>query len=158
MSCYAEPPCSIQEVRWIGEELSRYHWENPETTACFGFCADVSHGWANEKQEIVEDPLEYFVATFPYLWEFHFKNTDAVFHETFGFEPENLSRGIVEVGKIRKIFEEKSSLLPQKRVIGYLEIPGPKLGRDYSDPLLGRMLRESLRHLKREFWGEIVFP
>jgi hypothetical protein len=34
---------------------------------------------------------------------------------------------------------------------GYLEIPGPKVGRDYSDPLLGRMLMESLEALKRHF-------
>ncbi len=154
MSCYAEPPCSIREVVWIGKELDAYHRENPETTARFGFCADVSHGWANQNKEIVEDSLAYFAATFPYLWEFHFKNTDAIFHETFGFEPENLSRGIVNVREIRHLFEEKGETIPQEKLVGYLELPGPKLGRDYSDILLERMLRESLRHLKSEFLQE----
>ncbi len=153
MSCYAEPPCSGEEVRAIGEALCAYHRENPENTCAFGFCADVSHGWANEKGEILEDNLSYFAAAFPYLWEFHFKNTDRLFHETFGFEPENLSRGIVDVRAVRDLILENQALIPQKRLIGYLELPGPKLGRDYSDVLLERMLRESLRYLRREFLG-----
>lgn len=151
MSCYAEPPCSSQEVAWIGPTLSEYHRNHPEDTACFGFCADVSHGWANEKEEVVEDHLSYFVSTFPYLWEFHFKNTDSIFHETFGFEPENISRGIVDVAKVRELLLEKEDLLPHKHLIGYLELPGPKLGRDYSDLRLERMLRESLRYLREHF-------
>lgn len=151
MSCYAEPPCSKEEVRYIGETLARYHRENPQSTCAFGFCADVSHGWADEEEKVLEDNLSYFAATFPYLWEFHFKNTDHLFHETFGFEPENLSRGIVDARRIRTLILENQALIPQKHLVGYLELPGPKLGRDYSDKLLGRMLRESLRHLKREF-------
>lgn len=151
MSSYAEPPCSVEEVHYIGATLSEYHRKNPETTAQFGFCADVSHGWANEKKEILVDHMTYFAASFPYLWEFHFKNTDQIFHETFGFEPENLSRGIVNVQTVRALILENQSLIPQKHLIGYLELPGPKLGRDYSDILLERMLRESLRHLKQVF-------
>ncbi|MGQ9473157.1 MAG: sugar phosphate isomerase/epimerase family protein [Candidatus Caldatribacteriaceae bacterium] len=151
MSCYAEPPCSSQEVAWIGSTLSEYHRSHPEDTACFGFCADVSHGWANQRGEVLEDHLSYFVSTFPYLFEFHFKNTDSIFQETFGFEPENIPRGVVDVAKVRALLLEKEELIPHKHLIGYLELPGPKLGRDYSDFLLERMLRESLRYLKEHF-------
>lgn len=151
MSCYAEPPCSGEEVRHIGSVLDTYHRENPTSTSAFGFCADVSHGWANEKEEVLVDNLTYFTASFPYLWEFHFKNTDRIFHETFGFEPENLSRGIVDARRIRSLILANQTLIPRKHLVGYLELPGPKLGRDYSDIRLERMLRESLRYLKRAF-------
>lgn len=151
MSCYAEPPCSVEEVRYIGSILDAYHQENPGNTSAFGFCADVSHGWANEKREVLVDHMTYFAASFPYLWEFHFKNTDQVFHETFGFEPENLPRGVVDAQAVRDFILQHQVMIPQKHLVGYLELPGPKLGRDYSDILLERMLRESLRYLKRTF-------
>ncbi|MEN3185250.1 MAG: TIM barrel protein [Atribacterota bacterium] len=151
MSCYAEPPCSVEEVHWIGSTLNEYHRQNPETTSTFGFCADVSHGWVNERGEILVDHMTYFAASFPYLWEFHFKNTDRIFHQTFGFEPENLSRGVVDVCKVRTLLLQNQALIPQKHLVGYLELPGPKLGRDYSDALLERMLRESLRYLQKTF-------
>lgn len=149
MSCFAEPPCSSEEVKQIGEELTLYWQEHKTSAARFGFCADVSHGWIDENGNLREHHLSLFVATFPYLHEFHWKNTDAMYHETFGFEPENMSRGIINVWEIRSLLVQHSHILPEKRLVGYLELPGPKLGRDYSDYLLERMLRESLRYLKR---------
>jgi ribulose-phosphate 3-epimerase len=154
MSCYAEPPCNAWEVRAIGEELTAYWQKHRDTAARFGFCADVSHGWVDEGGRLCEDHVSLFVATFPYLHEFHWKNTDAMYHETFGFEPENLARGVVDVRSIRFLLFEKCHLLPERRIVGYLELPGPKLGRDYSDCLLGPMLRQSLRYLKRVLYGE----
>jgi len=148
MSSYAEPPCSGEEVRYIGEELVTYWQKHQDTAARFGFCADVSHGWVDEKKRLREDHLSLFLATLPYLHEFHFKNTDSLYHETFGFEPENLAKGVVDVHRVKSLILENSALLPEQRIIGYLELPGPKLGRDYSDYLLERMLRESLRYLK----------
>ena len=41
--------------------------------------------------------------------------------------------------------------LPVENVMGYLEHPGPKLGRDYSDYKLESMLIESIDVLKRYF-------
>ncbi|MEN3183388.1 MAG: TIM barrel protein [Atribacterota bacterium] len=156
MSCFAEPPCSSEEVRRIGEELTLY-WQEHETSAArFGFCADVSHGWIDRDGNLREHHLSLFVATFPYLHEFHWKNTDAMYHETFGFEPENVSRGIVNVQEIRSLLVQHSHVLPEKCLVGYLELPGPKLGRDYSDYLLERMLRESLRYLKRALSEETM--
>lgn len=158
MSCFAEPPCSSEEVRRIGEELTLYWQEHKMSAARFGFCADVSHGWVDSSGNLREHHLSLFVATFPYLHEFHWKNTDAVYHETFGFEPENLSRGVINVREIRALLMHYSYLLPEQRLIGYLELPGPKLGRDYSDPLLERMLRESLRYLKQVLSEEVTVP
>ncbi|HSV31941.1 MAG TPA: TIM barrel protein [Atribacteraceae bacterium] len=153
MSCYAEPPVSSREIRSLGEELVSYHRAHSSTTASYGYCSDVSHGWADRHEQIVEDNLTLFQASFPYLYEFHFKNTDKIYHKTFGFEPENLSHGIIDVRWIRKLLIEHRHVLPQETIVGYLEHPGPKLGRDYSDITLERSLRESLRHLKREFIG-----
>jgi len=36
-------------------------------------------------------------------------------------------------------------------VVGYLEIMGPKIGRDYSDPQLAPELRASLKAIKQAF-------
>lgn len=149
MSCFAEPPCSADEVRRIGEELTRYWEEHKDSAARFGFCADVSHGWIDKDGTLREHHLSLFLATFPYLHEFHWKNTDVMYHETFGFEPENRKRGIIDVQVVQSLLVEHSHLLPERRLIGYLELPGPKLGRDYSDYLLERMLRESLRYLRQ---------
>lgn len=156
MSCYAEPPCSAEEVKRIGEEMTVYWQEHRDTAARFGFCADVSHGWVDERGRLRESHVSLFAATLPYLCEFHWKNTDAIYHETFGFEPENVVRGVVDVRGIWSLLWEGRHLLPERRIIGYLELPGPKLGRDYSDCLLESMLRESLRYLKRVLYGEGV--
>ena len=36
-------------------------------------------------------------------------------------------------------------------MVGYLEVPGPKIGRDYTDSALEPALRLSLRHVKANF-------
>jgi len=151
MSCFAEPPCNSKELVKIASELMRYHKKYPEETVKFGLCADVSHGWANKRKEVIENNIDYFIAGIPYMYEFHFKNTDRIYYETFGFEPENIDRGIVDVSKIHEILLKHYAELPVAEIVGYLEIPGPKIGRDYTDSLLGRMIRESLRYLKKEF-------
>ena len=40
---------------------------------------------------------------------------------------------------------------PTDEVTGYLELPGPKLGREYTDGLLRGQLEESLAALREEF-------
>ena len=39
-------------------------------------------------------------------------------------------------------------------VVGYLEINGPKIGRDYSDCQLERMIIDSLESLKAVYSGD----
>jgi len=148
MSCLAEPPTLPEEIRQMGQELAAYHNQHPHTTARMGFCADVSHGYADEQGSVVWDNLQTFEATLPYLYEVHLKNTDALFHTTFGFSQEERARGVVQVERFRDLLHASAHLLPVDRVVGYLEISGPKLGRDYSDIHLEKALRESLRYLR----------
>lgn len=151
MSCLAEPPTLPEEIRQMGEELTAYHQQHPDTTARMGFCADLSHGYADEAGNVVWDNQQTFEATLPYLYEVHLKNTDALFHSTFGFGEEERAKGVVRIEQFRDLIHANAHLLPVDRVVGYLEISGPKLGRDYSDIHLERALRESLRYL-RETW------
>jgi ribulose-phosphate 3-epimerase len=44
-----------------------------------------------------------------------------------------------------------ASVIPVKKQIAYLEMGGPKLGRDYSDCKLEAMLRASIGHIKEVF-------
>lgn len=151
MSCLAEPPTLPEEVREMGEALTRYHSENPETTARVGYCADIAHGYLNQQAEHGFNPVELFEATLPWLYEVHLKNTDERYHSTFGFEPDNLTKGITNVAVFRDILLHRAVEIPVKEMTGYLEIGGPKLGRDYTDCQLEDHLRQSLRHLKEVF-------
>lgn len=146
MSCLAEPPTLPEEIRALGEELGAYHNAHPDTAAP-GYCADVSHGYADDNGTVVHSNTELFEATLPWLREFHARNTDARFDSTFGFTPEERERGIVNLETFREILNQNEDRLPTNELTAYFEIGGPKLGRDYSDPQLEQMLRESLRHL-----------
>ncbi|MEI6491940.1 MAG: ribulose-phosphate 3-epimerase [Verrucomicrobiota bacterium] len=151
MSCLAEPPTLPEEVRKMGETLTSYHAENPETTARVGYCADIAHGYLDQQAGHGFKPVELFEAALPWLYEVHLKNTDERYHSTFGFEPENLTKGIIDVASFRDILLHRAAEIPVKEMTGYLEIGGPKLGRDYTDCQLEDQLRQSLRHLKEVF-------
>ncbi len=152
MSCPAEPPAVPGEIRWIGEELGRWSAAHPGASA-FGYCADVSHGIVDSNGDLLHPPLEVLEAALPWLRELHLKNTDARLEHTFGFAPGEVDAGIVDPGGVRDFLLEHAGRLPVPRLTGYLEIGGPKLGRDHSDRELERELRESLRFLQRTFSG-----
>ena len=97
------------------------------------------------------DNVALFRATLPYLHHVHLKNTDARFDATFGFTAAERQRGIIQVETFRDLLLANADRLPVTEVVGYLEVAGPKLGRDYSDCKLEGMLRESLRHLRETF-------
>jgi ribulose-phosphate 3-epimerase len=88
----------------------------------------------------------------------HLKNTDADYNSTFGFEPDNLARGIIDPAIFRDMLHTRAKEIPVEEVTGYLEIGGPKLGRDYSDAKLAESLRLSLRHLRETFLATPTFP
>ncbi len=152
MSCMAEPPSTSGEMRTMVGALNDHHRAHMHRTVPVYLCGDISHGIADANQQVVHSNVDLFRAGIPMMAEFHFKNTDAVFNSTFGFsEPERV-RGIVDLGEIRRIAcEECADQWPVDEVVGYLEIGGPKIGRDYSDPLLADHLRESLAELKSVF-------
>ncbi|MEI6083151.1 MAG: ribulose-phosphate 3-epimerase [Verrucomicrobiota bacterium] len=151
MSCLAEPPTLPAEQRALAEELSAYHTAHPQTTARAGYCADTAHGYADAGQRIVCDNLQLLEAGLPWTHEVHLKNTDAIFNSTFGFTAADRQKGVVDIPAIRNLLRAHSAALPVRELIGYLEIGGPKLGRDYSDGALEGMLRESLQYLKEHF-------
>ncbi|MCL2660257.1 MAG: TIM barrel protein, partial [Acidobacteriaceae bacterium] len=159
MSCLAEPPTLPEEIVSIGEELREYHLANPGSTAQTGYCFDVSHGYVDCSRVMRYSNLDMFEAALPYLTEIHLKNTDANLESTFGFTAKDRARGIVDPGVFRKRLLAGSAQLPSTDLIGYLEIGGPKLGRDYSDAELENQLRESLRYLQKTFaCGETSQP
>jgi ribulose-phosphate 3-epimerase len=151
MSCLAEPPTLPDEVKAMGDELTAYHEQQKDTTSRIGYCADIAHGYADQDGKVVFDHWQLFDATVPYLYEVHLKNTDAMYNSTFGFTESERKKGIIDVPQFRKRLLELSNRLPVKTLTGYLEIGGPKLGRDYSDHHLEQSLRESLRYLKKTF-------
>ena len=152
MSCEAEPPCSPDEQKRLMDELVAYHQAHPDTAAP-GYCIDIAHGWIGADRQMKADHYGLIEAGLPWARELHLKNTDAMYDKTFGFRADERKKGIVDVAAVRTWLQTKSALLPVKSIIGYLEIGGPKLGRDYSDFELEAMLRESLRHLKETWLG-----
>ena len=100
---------------------------------------------------MVVDNWRLFEAGIPHTREFHFKNTDDRFDRTFGFSAEERRRGIVDLERFRALIDANERRFPVREIVGYLELPGPKTGRDYTDNLLGPALVESLAALKAVF-------
>lgn len=147
MSCLAEPPTLPEEMKAYMEAVL----PPANGVARAGYCMDISHGYANAQKQVICDPMALMRAALPYTNEIHLKNTDALFNSTFGFGPAEREKGIINVAAFRDLMLSEAQTLPVDTMIGYLEIGGPKLGRDYSDGDLERNLRESLAHLK-EAW------
>ncbi len=151
MSCLAEPPSTPDEISAMMERCAAHHRAYADSTAPVYLCGDVSHGVADAHHHVLHGNMELFEYSLPWMGEFHFKNTDPLFNSTFGFSPDEQKRGIVRLQEIREILERNAHRWPVNELIGYLEIGGPKIGRDYSDLLLADQLRTSLRALKEVF-------
>jgi len=148
MSCSAEPPSTPGEMERMLGELEREHEREPGRTVPFYLCGDISHGLADRDSRVVHGNVELFEFEIPRMCEFHIKNTDAVFGSTFGFGEEERRRGIVDLEALVALVHRRAADWPVREVIGYLEIGGPKLGRDYSDHRLGAQLGESLAAIR----------
>lgn len=151
MSCLAEPPTTPDEIRELAEELNAYHAAHLSNTARVGYCVDIAHAYIDRRGALVYAPQALFEAALSALYEIHLKNTDARFEATFGFSEEERLRGVIEIAAFRDLLYQHAHHLPVSEVVGYLEIGGPKRGRDYTDPLLETQLRSSLRYLKQHF-------
>lgn len=151
MSCLAEPPTLPDEIRDFAVELMDYHAANPGSTTNVGHCVDIAHGYADEQSNILFDNIQLLESTWPYLYELHLKNTDSMFNSTFGFGEAERAKGIVDVGEVRDLLLSNGDAIPVDTLYCYLEIGGPKLGRDYSDGQLEGQLRESLNYLRDAF-------
>lgn len=153
MSSLAEPPSTPDEVTHLFDVCDAYHREHPDTTVPVYACGDISHGVADNDQRIVHGNVELFEMEIPMMAEFHFKNTDAVFNSTFGFSEEECRRGIVDLDEMARLIERNAEKWPVDDVVGYLEIGGPKTGRDYTDPHLRSMLCDSIHALQEAMAG-----
>ncbi|MCF7928702.1 MAG: sugar phosphate isomerase/epimerase [Spirochaetales bacterium] len=157
MSCLAEPPSFPEEIERFMNELGDYHRQASESTVPAYLCSDISHGIADSDGNVLHSHFELFEYALPWMAEFHIKNTDNRYSSTFGFggisnkeETPAGKQGIVSLKELKKIFLGNRQHLPLSEITGYLEINGPKLGRDYSDHLLEKELRESLETIQKE--------
>ena len=150
MSCLSEPPTLPEECADLMRELAAYHDAHADTVPVY-FCGDISHGYADRERRVVHDNWSLFEAQIPRMCEFHFKNTDAVFNSTFGFGEDERKRGIVDLARLRALIETNADAFPIEDVTGYLELNNVKMGRDYTDCILGPYLGESLAALKQAF-------
>jgi len=154
MSCAAEPPTTPDEMRDYASRLNEGMDFSSGQFKGFGFCSDVAHGYLDREGRKLFGHFELLEAALPWLVELHLKNTDARYESTFGFSEKERERGIVEASACRDFLVKNAGRVPVQELTGYLEIGGPKLGRDYSDKRLEDALRASLRHLKESFAGE----
>jgi ribulose-phosphate 3-epimerase len=151
MSCLAEPPSLPEEVETILGELAAHHAAHPDTTVPVRLCSDIAHGYADADRRVVCDNWSRFEHEIPWMGEFHIKNTDEIFNATFGFSPGEQARGIVDLSRFRRLLQDNRERFPVEEIVGYLELGGPKLGRDYSDRELGDMIRDSIRGIRAHF-------
>ena len=154
MSSVWEYPSTPEEVRALIDGTAPLLAANPESTVPLLFCADISHGVADAEGRVLHDNWSLFELEIPWMWEFHIKNTDAIFNNTFGFGPEERARGIVDLSRLAGIIARNADRFLAREVTGYLEIGGPKTGREYTDRHLEGMLVESLEALKTVFCGK----
>ena len=148
MSSSNEPPSIPKEYDYMLGELSRSFQARSDSAVPVYLCGDLSHGFADESGKVLHSNMELFEHGIPNMAEFHFKNTDARFNSTFGFSEAERERGIVNIDEVLSIVHRRAADWPVEEIVGYYEIGGPKMGRDYSDPLLREQLTESLLYLR----------
>jgi ribulose-phosphate 3-epimerase len=151
MSSIWEYPSTPDQLQEMTSVFDAEYAAQPRETVPVYLCGDISHGVANEEKRVLYGNWEMFEQEIPWMWEFHFKNTDAIFNTTFGFGADERSRGIVDIKRLKTLLEKNATRFPIDEVTGYLELPGPKIGREYSDGLLRGQLEESLAALREEF-------
>lgn len=152
MSCLAEPPTLPSELHeFMHAVLAPTPGRN---LARAGYCLDISHGYADQNGEVMASPLELMEAALPYASELHLKNTDRLFDKTFGFLPAERQKGIVDIPVLAAWLTDRAARLPVTELNCFLEIGGPKLGRDYSDGHLEDQLRGSLQYLQEHLIAE----
>jgi sugar phosphate isomerase/epimerase len=151
MSSTHEPPSTPEEIDAMTAALSSHHAARPSSTVPVYLCGDTSHGVADADRRVAHSNVELFERAIPHMCEFHIKNTDAIFNATFGFSPTERERGIVDLASLRDLVARNAERFPVADLVGYLEHPGPKIGRDYTDNLLAGMLEESLDAIQAVF-------
>lgn len=151
MSCSTEPPSFPDELRSLMATFEDYHKQHPDSTVPLYLCGDISHGVADREGKVLHGNLELFELEIPYMAEFHFKNTDKIFNATFGFSDEENARGIVDLQEVKTLIETHAGRCPVDELVGYFEFTSLKLGRDYTDYKLEKILSDSFTALQKVF-------
>lgn len=151
MSSWAEPPSYPEEIRDLAQELQAYHKAHLTSTAQVGYCFDIAHAYVDDRGVLRYKPLELLEAALPFLYELHLKNTDARYEATRGFSEAERMGGVVDIEQVVHTLLQHAGRLPVTELVGYLEIGGPKRGRDHTDIHLETELRASIRYLKEHF-------
>ena len=154
MSSLAEPPTTPEEITAMMRRFAAHREKDPSGRVPVLLCGDVSHGLVDAAGKLVHTHVELLEMQLPWLWEFHFKNTDSRYSSTFGFG-DGAPQGIVSLPEVRNILVKGEETLPRRDLVGYVEIGGPKLGRDYSDPLLRDQLVQSVKAIQNVFREDI---
>jgi hypothetical protein len=157
MSCLAEPPTLPEEITRFMTTLETARSGNRDGMVPVYICGDMAHGYADVDGNIICNHIELFEHCIPWTWEFHIKNTDALFNSTFGFSDEDIVRGVVDLRDIRELVDRRSEDFPVSEPIGYFETSGPKLGRDYSDCRLSGEIEASVSSI-RELYVRNALP
>ena len=151
MSCLAEPPTLPEEIDHMMNTLNGYYQEAQCNRVPVYLCGDISHGYADQGGNVIHRHDELFEHQIPYMCEFHIKNTDSIYQNTFGFSAEEQKAGIIHLKDLKNQILSNTKLWPVSNPIGYLEISGPKKGRDYSDKKLSNNLSRSLEAITEIF-------
>ena len=151
MSCLAEYPTLPDEITTLMSRLAAVHRRNPDSTVPVRLCGDISHGYVDAAGEIVHDNWSLFEHAVPMMNEFHIRNTDDRFKSTFGFSKDGT--GAVDLRRFRRLLVRNAGRWPVDDVVGYLEMPGPKLGRDNTDMRLESELRASISAVRGALSG-----
>jgi hypothetical protein len=151
MSSGFEPPSLPEEIISMVTDLGFRYRKNPEKLVPPYLCGDISHGIPGRDGTILFTHLELFELSIPFLAEFHLKNTDRFYHSTFGFSKEEQKKGIVDLGEVSGLINKNRDKFPVEEVVAYLELGGPKLGRDDTDYQLEKMLDDSLQSICEAF-------
>ena len=154
MSCLAEPPTLPEEIDLVLGGLNEHHRRNAGTTVPVRICADIAHGYADRDGRVVHDNWSLFEKAIPYMSEMHVKNTDERFQSAFGFSPAERARGIVDLSKLKDLIARNERRFPVQDFYGYLELSGPKLGRDYSDWRLREDITQSISAIREVFGSD----
>ncbi|MFP4443298.1 MAG: hypothetical protein ACLFST_09275 [Spirochaetia bacterium] len=155
MSSQYEPPSLPEEIISMVTDLGFRYRKNPDQLVPPYLCGDISHGIPGKDGTILFSHLELFELSIPFLAEFHLKNTDTSYHSTFGFSKDEQKRGIVDLREIAELIDKNREKFPVEEVVAYLELGGPKLGRDDTDYQLERMLDDSLQSIGETFRFEL---
>jgi hypothetical protein len=158
MSSIYEYPATPEDLSTLFGALAPFLAEHAADTVPLLLCSDISHGIADAERKVVHDNWTLFEQQVPWMWEFHFKNTDAAFDSTFGFAPAERAKGIVDLARLNALIQRNADRFPVKEITGYLEINGPKTGREYADAKLESALAQSLEALKTVFDGKEESP